>query len=547
MSEQWCKQYVRRAFIVFIFLIVCMFLAGVVMAETASDRSRFEAMSVTGDGVVQGVVLVPVLSADGATRRFDSTTPVTMSVSGIAAAVSITESTIPVTPMSIALAVDTSGSMRRRLASAKAGLTAFVDKLPRDSRLALFSFNDLAFTAVRFGSSRADIDRGINGLMFGGRVTVLYDAIMRALDDLSREQTERRILLVISDGKDENSSTTLSACLTRAESLAIPIYTIGLGVRKEDEAALREIAYRSGSDFCLSPDRDSQKLAACFDAVVAGLPPPMVRLVVEGTAGKPVSAVGTTADVVMTLGDADREVIVRKTVTIEAAARQSVQSGPRTVLTLGAERETGGAGFFAGLPPKYIAIAGIALLLLAMIIFIIVYRRRGVAKRSCPLCGEVIPDYLEDCLACSGTESDDADDKRRKRERLSKQLVDTSPMIHALDDRLDQTLVLMEIPSLIHFRGNEVLATYDMTIMHELEVGRGQDCAIVIRDSSVSTRHARLIREDDEYYIVDLGSTNGTFVNERRVLGEPAKLMFGDTIRMGQSTFMLKIDQRRPL
>lgn len=66
-----------------------------------------------------------------------------------------------------------------------------------------------------------------------------------------------------------------------------------------------------------------------------------------------------------------------------------------------------------------------------------------------------------------------------------------------------------------------------------LFVGRDLQNDIVVADVEVSRRHARLIRQaDGSYLIEDLGSTNGTFVNGRRVAGQQA-LKRGDVIMLG--------------
>jgi hypothetical protein len=53
-------------------------------------------------------------------------------------------------------------------------------------------------------------------------------------------------------------------------------------------------------------------------------------------------------------------------------------------------------------------------------------------------------------------------------------------------------------------------------------------------DPAISTRHARVSRDAMGYLIVDLGSTNGTFVNDRRIAG-PTRLQHGDVVRLGQT------------
>jgi diguanylate cyclase (GGDEF)-like protein len=66
----------------------------------------------------------------------------------------------------------------------------------------------------------------------------------------------------------------------------------------------------------------------------------------------------------------------------------------------------------------------------------------------------------------------------------------------------------------------------------ELVVGRGEEAHLRIVDDGVSRRHARFLLTGDKVVVEDLGSRNGTFVNEVRVL-TPVQLREGDRIRLG--------------
>jgi hypothetical protein len=69
-------------------------------------------------------------------------------------------------------------------------------------------------------------------------------------------------------------------------------------------------------------------------------------------------------------------------------------------------------------------------------------------------------------------------------------------------------------------------------LLDELTVGRAAGCHIALDDRFVSQLHARMFRRDDQCFVEDLGSTNGTFVNEAKVTS-PALLTAGDHIRIG--------------
>lgn len=63
-------------------------------------------------------------------------------------------------------------------------------------------------------------------------------------------------------------------------------------------------------------------------------------------------------------------------------------------------------------------------------------------------------------------------------------------------------------------------------------IGRSRDNQVVLDDPTVSRQHAWIKAEGEEFLIFDIGSANGTFVNDRRI-EEPRRLQNGDTVRFG--------------
>ncbi|SRR6266567_3552350 len=73
---------------------------------------------------------------------------------------------------------------------------------------------------------------------------------------------------------------------------------------------------------------------------------------------------------------------------------------------------------------------------------------------------------------------------------------------------------------------------------HPVKIGRAWDNQLVLNDPTVSSHHAEIRAQGQDYIIVDLGSTNGTFVNEQRLDRNVARLLIsGDTIRIGEKIF----------
>jgi pSer/pThr/pTyr-binding forkhead associated (FHA) protein len=73
----------------------------------------------------------------------------------------------------------------------------------------------------------------------------------------------------------------------------------------------------------------------------------------------------------------------------------------------------------------------------------------------------------------------------------------------------------------------------------QINIGRGDACQVQVPDTYVSTFHARIFDKDGSWYVEDLGSTNGTYLNQRKVTA-PAELRAGDRLRVGKTTVELR-------
>jgi predicted component of type VI protein secretion system len=72
----------------------------------------------------------------------------------------------------------------------------------------------------------------------------------------------------------------------------------------------------------------------------------------------------------------------------------------------------------------------------------------------------------------------------------------------------------------------------------EIMIGRDSTCNLVINDAEVSRKHARVIWQASNYVIEDVGSTNGTFINGKR-LTAPFVLQGGETITLGENIVLI--------
>jgi pSer/pThr/pTyr-binding forkhead associated (FHA) protein len=73
----------------------------------------------------------------------------------------------------------------------------------------------------------------------------------------------------------------------------------------------------------------------------------------------------------------------------------------------------------------------------------------------------------------------------------------------------------------------------------ELTIGRADKCHVILDDTYVSQVHARVFSRGEAYFIEDLGSTNGTYLNRKRV-GGATELQRGDRVKIGKTVLEMR-------
>ena len=86
---------------------------------------------------------------------------------------------------------------------------------------------------------------------------------------------------------------------------------------------------------------------------------------------------------------------------------------------------------------------------------------------------------------------------------------------------------------------NDANGRRTLPLKESITVGRAATCDLVVADNYVSNVHARIYLRDGSYWLEDLGSTNGTYMNRARV-SVPTAFGPGDEVRMGKATLELR-------
>jgi hypothetical protein len=94
-------------------------------------------------------------------------------------------------------------------------------------------------------------------------------------------------------------------------------------------------------------------------------------------------------------------------------------------------------------------------------------------------------------------------------------------------------------PKTVAVFGDDGSKLESVRLSGQLQIGRAEACQIKLDDTYVSTFHARIFNRDGSWFVEDLGSTNGTYLNQRRVTS-PVELRTGDRVKLGKTTLELK-------
>jgi pSer/pThr/pTyr-binding forkhead associated (FHA) protein len=103
-----------------------------------------------------------------------------------------------------------------------------------------------------------------------------------------------------------------------------------------------------------------------------------------------------------------------------------------------------------------------------------------------------------------------------------------------------QSVTTQKIPMLILGLENEPDSTRKKFTSAEVIIGRDHECNFQMEDEIVSSRHARLVYRYNQWWVEDMQSTNGTYLNDERV-ETPTVIIKGDELRIGRQILLVDI------
>jgi VWFA-related protein len=172
-------------------------------------------------------------------------------------------------PLTIALLIDTSGSVKEKLEYEKTTAAEFFREILRPNRdLALIiQFYSEVVLVQDFTQSQTDLINALSSLR-AGNSTALYDAVYLAAEEKLKHEIGRKIMVVITDGEDTASKISKEEAIEVAQKSDTLIY--GIGVRSpgfgHDFGVLKKFAEETGGEF-FSPRARLDEIREAFRSI----------------------------------------------------------------------------------------------------------------------------------------------------------------------------------------------------------------------------------------------------------------------------------------
>jgi Flp pilus assembly protein TadB/Mg-chelatase subunit ChlD len=198
----------------------------------------------------------------------------------------------------VVLVIDTSNSMAGQpMADAVAAASTYVDQLPEDIDIAVVAVSTQAQLRLSPTSDRGQVQQSLGGLFAGGR-TALYDALAASADIAEDPTYTERRVLVLSDGADTASATTLEAALQRLIDAEAPVDTVAFQTTDTVTELLAGISADTGGQAYLA--QQGADLAAAFESAAGAFG---VRMLVAAQVPPSLSGTESTLHISVRAGD----------------------------------------------------------------------------------------------------------------------------------------------------------------------------------------------------------------------------------------------------
>lgn len=421
--------------------------------------------------------------------------------------------------ISFMLCIDLSATMKGQpLQTLKNSILMFIDNLRGNDKIGIMGFSDEAFLISDFSSDKEYLKEKIKTLNTSGSNTSLYYGIYKGLEKLIDLKTDDiKMLIVMGDGKNENNAKAYSEedVINKAKEEQIPVYSIGYSkISKIYLQTFEKISDKTNGTFYYTSS--DEQLNRNFDKLYSQV----------------LNLYMVSYDVVNIDGDGKKHTI---TLTVNYNNETKIK-GNEVMFPAGIASLSSSAGTSKTNWALYGGIAGGIVVIAGLILFFVLKNNKKKQESE------------RQRLEAERRRAEEEEIKRRREQEAfrnqqmnvrNQKMQEDVPLKTAKEAESDKTMILnaggqksavsaimkVEVGS---YTGN----TFNIGTSGA-SIGRMDDNNIVLKDNNVSKHHAKIIFANGQFYIEDLQSTNGTYINAKRIIN--SVINNGDVFKIGSS------------
>ncbi len=449
--------------------------------------------------------------------------------------------------LNILLLIDTSRSFAGEpFDNAKKAIKDYLDKLGANDKAALVTFDEKNEVISEFSNSIDRLKQKVDTINADGRTTELHYAIFKSLDLFAElADTKRKVMIVLSDGKDEGKTYTLDDCIKKAKDMGIPVFSIGYSkIDRQYLKTIERLSDLTNGVYIESPD-DNQ-LANIFNKISELL---KNQYAIKHNSkhindGKP-------HDYTIELNyNNEKNSFIFKNIPTKKIENEN------TVSDTGATQDQEKSAIQKN--KKYIIIGSIIIGfgIICIALYFLLTKKKKPEVAETPIQPEVkLPDDISECIVCGNKYSKKLSEcpvcaLRKKEAEPQKQ--PPKPAINEADNRKTQlfdaepagrkTMIAGSAPMQITLEGitDEFRGKVFTLQPQKYKIGAlpSPQNDIQLNHVTVSREHCIIDYTDQGFVLKDLNSTNGIAINGRKV--QSGIIKAGDRIRLGKIEFNIR-------
>ncbi|MDY6967618.1 MAG: VWA domain-containing protein [Spirochaetota bacterium] len=392
--------------------------------------------------------------------------------------------------LSLVFSIDSSRSISKIfLKEIKKSAKEIANSIGPMDKIALFRFNDDVTLLSNFSSNKLDIYKKIERITTHGKKTLLYNCIYDSIDLLHKADVPKKAVIVFTDGRDEGSSVRIEDIIAYSKEASIPIYFICLK-SSEHINTLARISKLTGGNLIFSNGNGA--IDSMYNTILNRI---KSQYIVKYQSILEPDGKAHTIDVRLKY-DHLRD---------QASANLEIKKKINLI-------------YMPSL--SEILLISLILLLIALLIFIVVYsfRKNNNLIETLTQSANIVKMYpdnkTDDC--CEINSSDE----------------NHIPSVIATSDRNYSKSWLMQKDKSGNW--NKIRITPG-----DFTFGSEEGNNVIIKSKAVSPIHAKIKAVNDYYYLFDLASDTGTFINDKKLL-RPKQLIDWDEVRIGKANFIFR-------